>query len=74
MFYGRFGKNVPEIRCNGKIPPFVQLVRLKAFPIAINLTAFYAVAYYEHRIPVAVIRAAVSVFAGCPSEFAHGND
>src|SRR6202521_6223823 len=46
---------------------------VEAGPLAVDLSAFYFAAHYEHAVGVAVIGAAIAVFFGSAAELAHGN-
>src|SRR5215467_9771598 len=69
-----FAENRAKIRGEREIAPFVELMVVQAGPFAIDLPAAHVSTHHEHAICVAVVRAAVAVFARGPAKFAHGNE
>ncbi len=66
--------HVPEVRGQGQVTAFIELGLIEAGPAAVDFAAFHRTAQDEHHVGVAVVGAAVAVFARGAAELRHGDD
>ena len=69
-----FSNYLAEVRRQSEVAAFVELRLVEAGPAAVHLAALHRAAENEHHIGVAVVGAAVAVFARGASELRHGDD
>ena len=74
MFGKNFAEHAAKIRGEGEVAAFVELMIVQAGPFTVNFSAAHVSAHHEHAIGVAVVRAAVAVFAAGAAEFAHADE
>ena len=71
MLLRKLAEDIAEVRSQRQIAAFVKIARLQPRPLTIDMAAANCVAYDEHSVGVAVIRAARSVLARRASELGH---
>ena len=74
MLRRHLGEHRPEIRRQREIAAFVELLRLEARPLAVDLLSLHVAADHEQRAGVTVIRAAVAVLPHRAAELRHRHD
>ena len=74
MFGEDFAQDGAVIRGDGQIAAFVKLACAEARPFCVDLAAFHRPAYHEHAVRVAVIGAAVAIFARSAAELRHADE
>ena len=68
-------EDAAEVRRDRQVAPVVALLAREARPAAVDLASADVLAADDHhRVPVAVIGAAVAVFRHCAAELAHRHD
>src|SRR5687767_12692736 len=72
MFVRDLAEHVAEVRGDGEVAAFVELLAGQAGPIAVDLAAVDRSAHDEHAGRVSVVGAASSVFTDRTPELRHG--
>ena len=68
-FGNSFAEDLAEVRGDGEIAAFVELLVCKAGPATVNLASLHLAAKYKHGVGVTVVGAAGSVLARGAAEF-----
>ena len=71
MFRDALGEDVAEIGRDRQVTALPELLALEPRPLAVNLAALDVAAEDEHRVAVAMVRAAVAVLLHRPAELRH---
>ncbi len=74
MANDHFAEDVAKVSRHGKITPLEALIRRQARPFAIHAAALHRAADGQHRVAVAMVRAAIAVFGNSAPEFGHCQD
>src|SRR5688500_16374700 len=69
-----FSEDVAKIRRDSEVAALIKLLVRESRPFTVDLPALHLTAEYEHRVGVAVVRAAIPVLSSRATELGHGDD
>src|SRR5580692_9295244 len=69
-----FANDLAEVCGERQVAAFVELRLIETRPASIDFPAFDRASKHKHDVGVAVVGAAIAIFAGGAAEFRHGHD